>query len=201
VAAASVVTENLHMTAALAEPDPLKAPVPTSREMFFGFLMLGIIAFGGVLPLAHRMLVDQRRWLSNEEFAELLGLCQFLPGGNIINLAVAIGMKFRGPSGAFAALMGLISAPTVIVVLLGMVYDHFQHDTNVRNLFAGFAAAAAGLLISMAIKIGWPLRKRWPLALVALVCFAAIALLRLPLLPTMLALTPVSIYVTWKAKL
>ena len=69
-------------------------------------------------------------------------------------------MKFRGPRGAFSALMGLILAPSIIVVLLGMVYDRFQNDPHVQHLFAGLAAAAAGLLISMAVKIGLPVIKR-----------------------------------------
>jgi chromate transporter len=59
---------------------------PTTGALFRGFLALGLMGFGGVLPLARRMLVEERRWLSGAEFADLLGLCQFLPGGNVINL-------------------------------------------------------------------------------------------------------------------
>ncbi len=74
---------------------------PTVAELFFGFFKLGLIGFGGVLPLARRMVVEDRKWLTGEEFTELLGLCQFLPGGNIINMAVAIGSKFQGGRGLF----------------------------------------------------------------------------------------------------
>ena len=59
---------------------------PTVAELFTAFLALGLIGFGGVLPLARRMVVEQRRWLNPAEFTDLLGLCQFLPGGNIIKL-------------------------------------------------------------------------------------------------------------------
>lgn len=171
-------------------------PLPTSRELFMGFLGLGMTAFGGALPLAHRMIVERRRWLSEGEFVELLGLCQFLPGGNIINLSVALGMKFRGVRGAIAGITGLIAVPTMVVILLGMIYQHFQHDPNVKHLFAGLAAAAAGLLIQMAVKITLPLRKNLVLAGVALLCFAAIALLRVPLLWVMLVMTPISVLLT-----
>jgi len=81
-------------------PVPQDQVVPTSRELFLGFLGLGMTAFGGALPLAHRMVVERHRWLTEAEFVELLGLCQFLPGGNIINLSVALGMRFRGVKGA-----------------------------------------------------------------------------------------------------
>jgi chromate transporter len=169
---------------------------PTSRQLFLGFLGLGMTAFGGALPLAHRMVVERQRWLTEAEFVELLGLCQFLPGGNIINLSVALGMRFRGVKGALASILGLIAVPSVVVVLLGMLYQHYQYDPSIKHLFAGLAAAAAGLLIQMAVKIALPLRKNLVLAVVALVCFLAIAWLRIPLLWTMLVMTPVSVVIT-----
>lgn len=173
------------------------ASAPTVGALFAGFLTLGLTGFGGVLPLSRRMIVDDRRWLSAAEFTELLGLCQFLPGGNIINLSVAIGLRFRGVAGAFAALIGLIAAPTAIVILLGMVYERFSGDAHVRHAFAGLAAAAAGLLIAMAVRIALPIRGNGAAIAVAALCFVAIAVLRLPLLPTMATLAALSIAVTW----
>jgi chromate transporter len=175
------------------------APTPTVGEIFTGFLRLGLSSFGGALPLARRALVEQRRWLSAAEFTDLLGLCQFLPGGNVINLSVALGMRFRGVPGALAGLLGLIAGPSLVVIGLGVLYEHTQDDPRVRHLFAGLAAAAAGLLISMAVKIVMPLRHRPAGAAIALLCFAAVALLRAPLLPTMLVLTPISIYLAARA--
>lgn len=87
-----------------------------------------------MLPLARKVIVEQRHWLNPEKFTELLGLCQFLPGGNIINLSVAIGMEFRGVRGAVSSLIGLIFAPTVIVVLLHYVYEQFQDNLMVKHL-------------------------------------------------------------------
>src|SRR5450830_152318 len=170
--------------------------IPTSKDLFLGFLGLGMTAFGGALPLAHRMVVERHRWLTEEEFVELLGLCQFLPGGNIINLSVALGMRFRGVRGALASILGLIAVPSAVVVLLGMLYQHYQHDPHIKHLFARLAAAAAGLLIQMAVKIILSLRKNLVLAALAAVCFVAIALLRIPLLWTMLVMTPVSVVIT-----
>jgi chromate transporter len=176
-----------------------RASPPTVREIFGGFLGLGLMSFGGALPLARRAIVEQRRWLSASEFTDLLGLCQFLPGGNVINLSVAIGMKFRGLPGALAGLLGLIAGPSLVVIGLGVLYEHTQNDPHIRHLFAGLAAAAAGLLISMAVKIVMPLRRKPAGAAIAVLGFIAIALLRFPLLPTMLVLTPLSIYLASRA--
>jgi chromate transporter len=183
------------MAPELPPSDPGLAPTPTLREIFGGFLGLGLISFGGALPLARRALVERRRWLTSADFTALLGLCQFLPGGNVINMSVAIGMRFRGVPGALAGLLGLIAGPSLVVIGLGVLYEHTQNDPHVKHLFAGLAAAAAGLLISMAAKIVLPLRNKPAGALIAALGFISIAVLRFPLLPTMLVLTPLSIYV------
>jgi chromate transporter len=185
-------------TASVVPSEMSGREAPSTAELFTGFLWLGMVGFGGVLPLSRRMIVEKRRWLSGPEFTDLLGLCQFLPGGNIINLSVAIGLQFRGIRGALAALIGLIAMPTLVVVLLGMVYDRFQNDPHIQHMFAGLAAAAAGLLISMAIKVAWPLRGHPVGVIIATLCFIAIAVLRLPLLPTMLVLASVSMLAAWR---
>jgi chromate transporter len=174
------------------------APTPGVTELFRGFLVLGLTGFGGVLPLARHMVVEQRRWLTAAEFSETLSLCQFLPGGNIINLSVAIGLRFAGIPGALAAVVGLIAAPVAIVLALGLIYARFRTEPYVVHMFAGLAAAAAGQLVAMAVKLALPLRRK-PLAIaIALVVFGAIAVLHLPLVPTMLIAAPLSIYATMK---
>ena len=171
------------------------APPPMVGALFRGFLSLGLMGFGGVLPLARHMLVEERRWLSGAEFTDLLGLCQFLPGGNVVNLAVAVGLRFRGVPGALAALAGLLAAPSVVVVLLGIVYDRFADHPMVRHAFAGLAAAAAGLLVGLAGKLALPLRREPVAAGLAGLCFLAVAVLRVPLLPALLVLVPFSVLV------
>ena len=177
-----------------ATPAPtLEQHRPSAGELFTGFFLLGLTGFGGVLPLSRRMMVEKRRWLTGAEFTDLLGLCQFLPGGNIINMSVAVGLKFRGIHGAFAAILGLIAAPTAVVIALGVIYERYQDAPTVRHLFGGLAASAAGLLVSMAIKIAWPLRRDVISLLIAALGVVAIAFLKLPLLPTLLTLAPLSI--------
>ena len=176
----------------MAPGGELRAP-PSAWELFLGFLSIGIIGFGGVLPWARRMMVEQRGWLTPAEFTDLLGLCQFLPGPNIVNLAVALGSRFRGLPGAVAAVVGLISLPMVVVIALGAVYAAWRDHPVVARAATGLAAAASGLVVATALKIAAPLRGALMGIAIALVVIAAIAVLHLPLVPTMLVLAPISI--------
>jgi chromate transporter len=174
-------------------PSEAIRPRPTISRIFTGFFMIGVRGFGGVLPWARRTIVEERKWLSATEFTEVLGLCQFLPGGNIINVSVAVGSRFRGGPGAVAAILGLMLAPVAIVILLGAIYDQFAEQPIVRRAFAGLAAAASAFVLTASLKIAAPLRGRWLAMAITLVTFVAIAIFRLPLPLAMPALAVVSI--------
>jgi chromate transporter len=189
--------ERLAVTDEVTDPG-LEQNRPATLEIFIVFLELGLTGFGGVLPMLRRMLVERRRWLSAEAFTELLGVCQFMPGGNAVNMSVAVGLKFRGLPGAIAGLLGILAAPTLIVVSLGVVYSRYADDPHLRHVFAGLAAAAAGLLVSTAIKIGLPLRRRPVGLVVAALVVIAVAVLRLPLVPSMLVMAPLGILASWR---
>jgi chromate transporter len=176
------------------------APRIKLTELFAGFFYVGVCGFGGVLPWARRMVVERRRWLSQAEFNDLLALCLFLPGPNIINMSVALGSRFGGIPGVVACFSGLMAAPMAIIIALGIVYANFENNPIVQHGFAGLAATASGMALAAALKIASPLRAR-PLDIaIAAVSFVAIALLRLPLGPTMLVLGPVAILLVWRVR-
>lgn len=177
---------------------PGPRPIPSVTEIFLGFFTIGVCGFGGVLPWARRTILEQKRWLTPAEFTELLGFCQFMPGGNIMNVAVALGSRFRGMPGAIAALVGLMAAPVTIVILLGAVYDQYKDVPQVRHAFAALAAAGAGMLIATSIKIAAPLKGRRIAIGMTAITFAAIALLRLPLVIVMPVMAAASTLVLWK---
>jgi chromate transporter len=169
----------------------------TLGALFMGFLKVGICGFGGVLAWAHQVAVEDRRWLSEQEFAATMGLCQFLPGPNVVNLSFYLGGRFRGPLGAAAAFTGLMAAPMVIGLCLAGLYAEFGDDPIVRRAFVGISAAAAGLLIAAALKIGKPLARQ-PIAIAfAVGVFALVGVLRFSMIPVLLALAPISVAVAW----
>ena len=181
--------------------EPLPAPLHvTRRELFVGFLKVGLSGFGGVLPFARRMLVDRRRWLTELEFNEVLSLSQFLPGPNIVNVSIIIGRRFQGPLGALAAALGLMLMPLIIIIILAAVYGEFAQIEAVRGATNAVSAAAAGLMLSVGFKMARPIRQSpWQVG-IALVAFAAIGLARLPLLWVLAVLAPVSVGFAWRGR-
>ena len=75
-------------------------PRPSLSDLFTGFLKIGLMGFGGVGPVARHIIVAERRWLDDRGYAELMGICQALPGANTVNAAVMLGDRFRGAAGA-----------------------------------------------------------------------------------------------------
>src|ERR1700693_5989276 len=114
-------------------PPIAAADIPTRRALFVGFMHVGLQGFGGVLPFARRMLIEQHRWLTEREFTEVLSLSQFLPGPNIINAAIIIGNRFRGPLGSMAASLGLMLMPFIIVLVLASLYARYAGLDAVRG--------------------------------------------------------------------
>ncbi|HKM64218.1 MAG TPA: chromate transporter [Acidisphaera sp.] len=157
------------------------SPPPTPRALFIAFLLMGLSGFGGVLPWARRVIVEQRRWLSPAEFTDTLALCQFLPGPNVVNVSIAVGARFHGARGALSAISGLLAAPVAIVIGLGALYARFGGLPAVRGAFIGLAAAASGLVLANALKIAAPIRHEPLSVAIAATAFAGAALLRLPL--------------------
>jgi chromate transporter len=177
---------------------PDSRPPPSLAALFLGFLFTGICGFGGVLPWARRTIVERRRWLTAGEFTDLLGLCQFLPGPNVINLSVALGARFHGVAGSAAAFAGLMAAPMTLVIALGFAYARLASVPPVAHAFQGLSAAAAALVLATALKIAAPLRRR-PLGLaMAAVTLGCMTMLRVPLPLVVVSLAPVSVLLAWR---
>ena len=88
--------------------------------LFIASLKISLCGFGGGLVWARRIAVEERRWISEHDFADIVSLCQFMPGPNIVGIAVCIGTKLRGSIGAFAAVSGFLVIPWVIGFSIGV---------------------------------------------------------------------------------
>ncbi|MGZ5909082.1 MAG: chromate transporter [Reyranella sp.] len=165
-------------------------------ELFLGFLKIGLLGFGGVGPWARHVIVAERRWLTDKELAEVLGVGQMLPGPNTMNAAVIIGERFQGVPGVVSSVLGMMAMPLVIVTALAAVYDRFASVPEVRVGLIGAAAAAAGLVLGTALKMIRNI-KLAPMAIVIVALgFASIAVFGWPLVPVVIVLAPAAVVLT-----
>ena len=125
----------------------------STGELFSAFTWLSLQGFGGVLAVAQRELVERHRWLTKDEFVEMLSVGQVLPGPNVCNLALMIGDRYFGWRGAFAALAGMLAVPLVIVVALAALYGQLSAIPAVAGALRGMGAVAAGLIIATGFKL------------------------------------------------
>jgi chromate transporter len=163
--------------------------------IFWALLTVSLcsVGGGGGLVLARRIGVEQRGWITDRDFADIVSLCQFLPGPNIVGIAVCLGTKLRGAAGALAALAGFLLVPWVIGFSLAVLLFRYAHLPVLRHVLGGLSAAAAGLLIAIGMRLLRPHRGR-PAALVfAALAFGLMAFTRLPLLLVLFSLLPLSI--------
>jgi chromate transporter len=183
---------------ATAPAPPSPAP-PSLFELFRAFSLISLYGFGGVLAWSRRMLVEERKWMTPEEFNDAYALCQFLPGPNVVNLSVVFGRRIRGATGAVVALIGLIGPPFLIVTLISVLYARFGEIAALQRTLAGVAAAAAGLVFGTGAKMAQPLfeDRQWFAPLCALATFAAIGVMRWPLYLVLAVLVPASIAIAW----
>ncbi|CAN5123861.1 chromate transporter [soil metagenome] len=180
-------------------PDVVALERPGLFELFAAFAKMSLAGFGGVLVWARRAIVDQHRWMTAEEFNEAFALCHFLPGPNIVNLAVVFGGRFRGIPGSIAAFLGLVGPPVIIVTTLAAIYARYGAVPVLQQTLAGVSCAAVGLFLAVIARMMAPLlKKRDPVTLMLLAAvFAAVGLLRLPLVPVLLIAIPLSISLTY----
>lgn len=172
-------------------PDSLKSI--THRDLFLTFAKIGLFGFGGVTAWLRRVLVEEQAWLEDREFAELFGLASTLPGANTVSVAVMLGDRHQGASGAVAAVTGLLAMPLLILAGIASLYDRFATLPDVKNAIAGAAAATAGLVIGNAFKMARNMKPDAVTYLIGLGVFICAGILQLPLLWTLLAIIPASI--------
>jgi chromate transporter len=163
-------------------------------ELFRGFNRIALSGFGGVMAWARRAIVEERGWLSSEEFTSLFGLCQFMPGPNIVNLSVCIGARFQGASGALVSLLGLLFAPFIIIIALGALYGRLGELPAIQAMLRGIAAVAAGLILAMGVRMAADLLKRPLMLIFSAAILGAVVFLHWPLVMVMFGLAPFSMW-------
>jgi chromate transporter len=174
-------------------------PPITRGELFAACLKMGLLGFGGVLPWARRVFVDERKWLTDRAFAELIGMCQVLPGPNVVNLAVIVGARAQGPAGSLIALCGILFVPVLIVLVIATFYAGVASRAWAHDALAAASAAGAGLILGTAVRLLRQTRPPVRGLVLGASAFVTVGVLRWPLLWVLPVLAMLAVLLEWRA--
>ena len=186
-------TQSLQAAAVGAGESP---PRPTLFELFWQFMVIGAVSFGGgIIAYEQILLVEKKKWLNLDDFMATLAISQTMPGLNSVNMAVLTGDRLRGVLGAIAAGLGLIVPGAAFVLIVGIAYMA-QPDHPIANLIlAGIAAGATGLLAAITYKIGQGHLRHIISCLIIITTFVLMSFFKLPLIIVLLIMAPIALFI------
>lgn len=170
---------------------PLHQP-RSKTDLFVSFTFLALQGFGGVLAVVQRVLVEEKRWLTREQFVEDWAVAQVMPGPNVVNFSLMFGGRCFGLPGALASLAGLMVAPLLVVLLLAMAFGGVSDAAWAQGALRGMGAVSAGLIAAVGLKMIPALRGN-AMGLPACMAFAAssffgVGVMRWPLVYVLLGI-------------
>ncbi|MDR2086043.1 MAG: chromate transporter [Dysgonamonadaceae bacterium] len=118
-------------------------------KIFCTFAKIGLFTIGGgyaMLPLVQKEVVDRKKWLSSEEFIDLLALSQSIPGIMAINISIAAGYKLKKNKGSIVATLGTILPSFVIILAIAMFFRSFQENPYINKMFMAIRPAVVALV-------------------------------------------------------
>src|SRR6478672_130444 len=148
---------------------------PSFNEALAVWARIGILSFGGPagqIALMHRVLVDERRWISEERFLHALNFCMLLPGPEAMQLATYVGWLLHGTLGGLAAGFLFVLPGALVVLVLSIAYALYGHVPLVEAAFVGIKAAVLVIVIEALLRVAKrALRKpsHWTIAAAAFV--------------------------------
>uniref|UniRef100_A0A7C5TJS2 Chromate transporter n=1 Tax=Ignisphaera aggregans TaxID=334771 RepID=A0A7C5TJS2_9CREN len=124
--------------------------------LFITFLKIGAVMFGGgyaMIPILRYEVVDRNKWLSEEEFIDIIAIAESTPGPIAINSATYIGYKLGGVIGALIATMGIVTPAFIAILAIATVLSKFYSHIITRSILFGIRGAVVGLIASAFIVV------------------------------------------------
>lgn len=153
------------------------------REAFQTWLRVAALSFGGPagqIAVMHRIVVDEKKWMSEERFLHALNYCMLLPGPEAQQLATYIGwLMHRAPGGLMAGILFVLPG-FVAILMLSIIYACFQETTLVQAAFFGLKPAVLAIVLEAVFRIGKRVLKNRAMLLLAVASFIAIFFFQVP---------------------
>ena len=125
-------------------------------ELYWAYLKIGCVNFGGgyaMLPLLERELVTKRGWTTMEELRDYFAIGQCTPGVIALNVSTFVGQKRKGVAGAIAAMLGFLTGPIAIILILAAFLRNFAELEAVQHAFAGIRVCVCVLIVQAVLRL------------------------------------------------
>lgn len=166
----------------------------SALELFLCFMKLGSTSLGGgAVGWIMREIVERRGWIEESRFMKMLTMAQIVPGANVVNISVYVGLHLGGVPGAIAAGFGIVSLPFVILLGLGMGYHLLADNPLAQNVLIGLACVGLASMMMTSTRVALQLRRHGPLIGISVAIFVMVGVLRWPMVWVALAMAPLSI--------
>lgn len=168
------------MTTTDATPSP---PVVSFADAFAVWTKIGLLSFGGPaaqIALMHRMVVEERNWLTERQYLNALSFCMLLPGPEAMQLATYAGWRLHGIAGGLAAGLMFVIPGAAVVLALSMIYAAFGNVPLVEAIFLGVKAAVLVIVIEALLRIAKRALNGTEAWIIAGLAFVGIFFLALP---------------------
>ena len=156
---------------------------PNFREASKVWATIGVLSFGGPagqIALMQRMLVDERRWLTQEQFLHALNFCMLLPGPEAMQLATYSGWRLHGWRGGLTAGLLFVLPGAFVILLLSMLYAAYGQVPLVASVFFGVKAAVLAIVVEALLRVAQRALKFESDWWIAGLAFAALSVFRMP---------------------
>ena len=128
----------------------------TLLELFITFMKIGSLTFGGgyaMLPVIQKEVVENKKWVTDEEIVEYYAIGQCTPGLIAVNTSTFVGNRIAGIAGGIIATIGFIFPAFIIICILAGLIENFADYTLVKDAFAGIRVCACVLIFNAVIKM------------------------------------------------
>ncbi len=125
-------------------------------ELFITFIKIGLFSFGGgyvMIPLIQEEIINNRGWLSESAFLDVIAIAEMTPGPIAVNSATFIGYQVGGVVGAATATLGVITPSIILILLLAKFLERYYHCWGAKGFFSGVRPAVIGLILFAGIII------------------------------------------------
>tara|TARA_R110002110_G_scaffold34523_3_gene117353 strand:+ start:143 stop:1510 length:1368 start_codon:yes stop_codon:yes gene_type:complete len=161
----------------------MKPDLPSFREALGVWLKIGLLSFGGPagqIALMHRVLVDEKRWISEGRFLHALNYAMLLPGPEAQQLATYCGWLMHRTLGGLAAGILFVLPGAIVMLVLSILYTGFRDASLVEAIFFGVKAAVLAVVIQAVLRIGARALQNRLMVLIAAAAFVAIFFFAVP---------------------